>query len=312
MMTKDKLILTVLLACLTRTCMLSAQDADVEQWKKTTWRINLNLDTPNLVPPAVQWTVLDKDAVPGFKARAKDMLNSQPRQTGQAGDTAKEEMNRRSQLMVAWEQGFRDVPGDKVYLLTSAPNLFSSNGPGGSKWIITKIVQIKGKLLCWCIPVEVQTGKEVHITLSEQNALDPASAFEQAIGEPSTDQAVETRTSNEGQSNGSKLAVVWTSGDPDVAHRVCFMYCHNAKKQKWFDQVVLVVWGPSARLLAADKDLQAKVKSMIEDGVQVQACVACADSYGVADRLRELKVEVKGMGVPLTEMLKTGWKVLTF
>jgi len=25
----------------------------------------------------------------------------------------------------------------------------------------------------------------------------------------------------------SKLAVVWTSGDPDVAHRVCFLYCHN-------------------------------------------------------------------------------------
>ncbi|MHC4722001.1 MAG: hypothetical protein ACYS6I_04745, partial [Planctomycetota bacterium] len=31
----------------------------------------------------------------------------------------------------------------------------------------------------------------------------------------------------------SKLAVLWTSGDPDVAHRVCFMYTHNAKNQKW-------------------------------------------------------------------------------
>jgi hypothetical protein len=110
----------------------------------------------------------------------------------------------------------------------------------------------------------------------------------------------------------SKLAVVWTSGDPEVAHRVCLMYCHAAKKQKWFDQVVLAVWGPSARLLAADKDLQAKVKSMMEDGVQVQACVACADSYGVSERLREMKIEVKGMGPPLTEMLKQGWKVLTF
>jgi len=110
----------------------------------------------------------------------------------------------------------------------------------------------------------------------------------------------------------SRLAIVWTSGDPDVAHRVCFMYCHNAKKQKWFDHVVLVVWGPSARLLAADKDLQARVKAMIQDGVQVQACVACADSYGVSDRLRDLGIEVKGMGPPLTDMLKQGWKVLTF
>jgi hypothetical protein len=110
----------------------------------------------------------------------------------------------------------------------------------------------------------------------------------------------------------SKLAVVWTSGDPEVAHRMCLMYCHAAMKQRWFDHVVLIVWGPSACLLAADKDLQAKVKSMMEDGVQVQACVACADSYGVSERLREMKIEVKGMGPPLTEMLKQGWKVLTF
>lgn len=109
-----------------------------------------------------------------------------------------------------------------------------------------------------------------------------------------------------------KLAVLWTSGDPEVAHRVCLMYSHAARRQKWFDQVLLVVWGPSARLLAADKDLQAKIKSMMEDGVQVQACVVCADSYGVSARLSELGIEVKGMGSPLTDMLKQDWKVLTF
>ena len=125
-------------------------------------------------------------------------------------------------------------------------------------------------------------------------------------------QSIQSPSATDKQDNESKLAVVWTSGDPDVAHRVCFMYCHNAKKQKWFDEVVLVVWGPSARLLAADKDLQAEVKSMMAGGVKVQACVACADSYGVSERLREMKIEVKGMGAPLTQMLKTGWKVLTF
>ena len=110
----------------------------------------------------------------------------------------------------------------------------------------------------------------------------------------------------------NRLAVLWTSRDPEVAHRVCLMYCHAAHKQKWFHQVVLIVWGPSARLLAADKDVQAKVKAMMQDGVKVQACVACADSYGVSERLRALGVEVKGMGAPLTDMLKQGWKVLTF
>ncbi len=110
----------------------------------------------------------------------------------------------------------------------------------------------------------------------------------------------------------SSLSVLWTSGDPDVAHRVCFMYTHNAKLQGWFDHVVLVVWGPSARLLAGDKDLQAKVKQMMADGVIVQACKACADSFGVTQQLEDLGIDVKYMGVPLTNMLKQGWKVLTF
>jgi hypothetical protein len=117
---------------------------------------------------------------------------------------------------------------------------------------------------------------------------------------------------NEEPKPESRLAVLWTSGDPEVAHKVCFMYTHNAKKQKWFDEVVLIIWGPSSRLLAADKDLQAEVKKMQEDGVIVQACQACADMYGVSDIHRKLGIEVKYMGKPLTNMLKSGYKILNF
>ena len=116
----------------------------------------------------------------------------------------------------------------------------------------------------------------------------------------------------ENRPSASKLAVVWTSGDSEVAHKVCFMYTHNAKKAKWFDEVVLVIWGPSSRILAGDKKLQAAVKEMMRDGVTVQACVVCADMYGVAGRLREMGIEVKGMGRPLSDMLKSDYKVLTF
>lgn len=119
-------------------------------------------------------------------------------------------------------------------------------------------------------------------------------------------------TGSSPENNASRLAVVWTSGDPEVAHRACLMYTEAAHKQKWFDEVVLIVWGPSARLLAADKDLQAKIKSMMKDGMKIQACVVCADSYGVSPRLRELGLEVKSMGQPLSQLLKDGWKVLTF
>ena len=90
------------------------------------------------------------------------------------------------------------------------------------------------------------------------------------------------------------------------------MYTHAAKRAKAFDEVLLIVWGPSARLLVGDKDLQAKINEMMTDGVKIQACVACADMYGISDKLRKLGIEVKGMGRPLTEILKSDWKILTF
>lgn len=109
------------------------------------------------------------------------------------------------------------------------------------------------------------------------------------------------------------LAVLWTSGDPDVAKKVCFMYTHNAKKKDWFKNVTLIVWGPSSKLLAEDDSLQAAVKEMAADGVVLQACKACADSYGVSDKLAALGIDVKYMGQPLTEYLKaSNWKTMVF
>ena len=113
-------------------------------------------------------------------------------------------------------------------------------------------------------------------------------------------------------SEKQRLVVVWTSGDREVAEKVCFMYTHNSMKQKWFDEVTLIVWGPSARLLSEDKNLQEQVKLMISDGVQVQACLACANMYGVANQLKGLGIEVIMMGSVLTDYLKENRKVLTF
>ena len=110
----------------------------------------------------------------------------------------------------------------------------------------------------------------------------------------------------------SQLCVVWASGDPDVAQNACFMYTHNAKKRGWFGVVHLVVWGPSAKLLTENQELQAEIKAMQQSGVVVEACVACANNYGVADALKSIGIDVKPMGAPLSDRLKGPWKVLTF
>lgn len=114
------------------------------------------------------------------------------------------------------------------------------------------------------------------------------------------------------EDNSDKLAIVWTSDDPMLAKTMVLMYAHNAKRQKWFDEVYLVIWGPSAKMVAENTEIQDMLSLAQKDGVVVQACVSCANMYGVSEKLRELGYEVKGMGVPLTNYLKNNYKVLTF
>lgn len=114
------------------------------------------------------------------------------------------------------------------------------------------------------------------------------------------------------ESTPDKLVVVWTSDDPYVAERVALMYTHAAKTAGWFKDVTLIIWGPSAKLVSENLKIQEKLKAMQKDGVVIEACIACANAYGIADDLKKMGFDVKGMGMPLSEYLKSGAKILTF
>jgi hypothetical protein len=119
-------------------------------------------------------------------------------------------------------------------------------------------------------------------------------------------QEVKTNTASD------TLVVLWSSGDPEVAEKACLMYTSAAKKYGWFREVILIVWGPSEKLLAENSVLKDKISTMKNDGVIVEACVACSNMYGVTDELRICEVDVKGMGVPLTRYLKRNYKIISF
>ena len=105
-------------------------------------------------------------------------------------------------------------------------------------------------------------------------------------------------------SQPNKLVVVWTNGDREVAIRMAFMYTLNSKLKEWWNDVSLIVWGPSAKLLAEDTMLQEYVKRMKDAGVELLACKACSDSYGVSEVLENMGINVKYTGLVLTDFLK--------
>lgn len=108
-----------------------------------------------------------------------------------------------------------------------------------------------------------------------------------------------------------QLGIIWTSGDREVALKMVFMYTKNSKIYGWWDNITLVVWGPSAKLLSEDEELQDYIKEIIAQGTTVKACKSCADMYGVSETLEELGIEVKYMG-EITDYLKDGWHMMTF
>ncbi len=121
-----------------------------------------------------------------------------------------------------------------------------------------------------------------------------------------------TDPGEESISQPKKLVVLWTSGDREVALKMVFMYTFNAKKNGWWDTIHFIVWGPSSKLLSEDAELQDYIQEMKKVGVELFACKACADMYGVSDKMAKLGLEVKYIGKDLTSLLQSGWTSLTF
>ena len=110
-----------------------------------------------------------------------------------------------------------------------------------------------------------------------------------------------------------RLVVLWRSGDPEIFHSALYLFTHNAKRFKWFDEVTLVVWGPSQKLLLEDEEIQNKVAKMQRSGVRVFASIDCAIDYGLEARLRdELGIRVMIMGPMLVRFLQEDYEVLSF
>ncbi|MBU3915680.1 DsrE family protein [bacterium] len=111
----------------------------------------------------------------------------------------------------------------------------------------------------------------------------------------------------------NNLIVLWTSGDKEVAQKMVFMYVYNSKAlfNLWKD-ITLIIWGPSAKLLAEDKELQDYIKKIKATGVKLKACQSCADEYGVSDKLEAMGIEVTYMAQELTDYIKAEYHLVTF
>ncbi|MDF1881624.1 DsrE family protein [Sulfurimonas sp. MAG313] len=110
----------------------------------------------------------------------------------------------------------------------------------------------------------------------------------------------------------NKLLIVWSTEEIEVAKKMILLYSSVMLERGYWDEASIMIWGPSARLISQNTQLQNKIKEIAKTGVKFQACVVCTDEYGVSKTLKGLGIELIHTGEVLTQALQGDWKVLTF
>lgn len=146
------------------------------------WSINVQLDMPDLDPPAVQYTFLDYDPIPDFLERVEAYSMHHNAMLERARNDEEKINFRKSVLRKTWDAAFNDIPGTDVGLLTGGGGR-SSNGPPNMLWFVSKIVFNDKEPICWCIPIQPEMGKEITIIANKENMFDLAETFDEMIAE---------------------------------------------------------------------------------------------------------------------------------
>ena len=110
----------------------------------------------------------------------------------------------------------------------------------------------------------------------------------------------------------NKLLIVWSTAEIEVAKQMVLLYSSVMLPRGYWDQAHLMIWGPSAKLLAENEELQDLVSKIKKTGVALSCCVVCSDEYDVTEKLASLGIDMIHTGEVLTDALQKDWKVITF
>ncbi len=112
--------------------------------------------------------------------------------------------------------------------------------------------------------------------------------------------------------NKNNLLIVWTNGDEEVATKFPLLYGSVILEREYWQNAHLMLWGPSIKLAASNKQIRDKIKEIQNTGVSMSACIVCVEDYDVIKELEELDIQIVHTGELLTTALKSDeWAVMT-
>lgn len=108
-----------------------------------------------------------------------------------------------------------------------------------------------------------------------------------------------------------KLIVLWKSDNLIDIKEMIFMYITNSMINSWWDQIEVIIWGASQKLVSENIEIQEEIKRMMNLGIKFHACKKCADDLCVSPQLKSIGIDVHYTGLFLTEKLQSDATVIT-
>jgi len=103
----------------------------------------------------------------------------------------------------------------------------------------------------------------------------------------------------------SKLLVIIATKDKEKALSG-LMYARNAWGGAWFDDVKVVFFGPSEKLMVNDEEVEEAVKNIKVVG-EIFACKAISNRENISEEIEKLGVTVMGVGSVISNFIKDGY-----
>ena len=110
-----------------------------------------------------------------------------------------------------------------------------------------------------------------------------------------------------------KIFFLVATGDKDVILETALFYPLTVAKEKYMDEVKVILYGPVQKLAAEDIHVQKRIKRLQEEGgIEILSCKYCADKWGLSEKMEELGFTNVYVSPIIAKLLKEGWHSLSF
>jgi hypothetical protein len=108
----------------------------------------------------------------------------------------------------------------------------------------------------------------------------------------------------------SKLLVIISTGEKEKA-LTGLMYAHRTLGEGWLDEVKVIFFGPSERLLVED-DMIGKTAKEIATVEPPIVCKFISDRDGISEQCEEMGFKVEYVGTIISNLIKEGYVPMVF